>query len=413
MDTGGLGLVGGETPSELCGAVENQVEMAIAMANLILMVVDGRTGQLPHDLEIADRLRKTGKRIVLAVNKIDSEKMDAAVDEWASLGFADGPIAISAEHGRGIGRLESCIYGDIQSDEGADGECNRRPLSLAIVGAPNVGKSSLLNAILGENRAIVSDEAGTTRDSIYADFAFGEGDVDRAMRIVDTAGLRALKKISSPVEYFSLLRTNGAIESADVVFLAVDAAKGLTSFDKSIAANILEAKKCLAVIVNKWDLAMDAIGRDALPHYEDINIFLRNFAAAVRGGLFQWPSLPILFLSARTGYAIEKICRCAIDLEKRSGGQIGTGQLNRLIGEVCGDGMPSHGGGKPFKIFYALQTGMSPITIRLYCNDKRLLHSTQLARLRSQMVEKFCLGGCPLHFDFVSKESSAAKKYKK
>ncbi|MDR2667869.1 MAG: ribosome biogenesis GTPase Der [Puniceicoccales bacterium] len=409
LDTGGLCLCGGETPDELVEAVENQVSMALAMADLLVFVVDGRSGPLPQDLEIAAKLRKTGKRIVLAINKIDNEAMDATVDSWSPLGFGGSQVAISAEHGRAIGSLESRIYADMQAV--ATEPDSERPTTLAIVGAPNVGKSSIANCLLGGNRSIVSAVAGTTRDTIHGDFTYSKGGSDHPMRLLDTAGLRAIKKISSPVEFFSSRRAHGAIEEADVVFLVLDAARGLSSFDKSIAASVMEKKKCLAIAVNKWDLALDAVSRDTLPQYEDIGTFREEFERALRKELFQWPAIPIIFLSAKSGLAVDGICASAIDLRERSAVKIGTGQLNSFMAELCGDGIQNHGGGKSFKIFYALQTSTSPTALRIYCNDERLLHGTQLTRLRNRLVERFHLGGCPLSLDFVSKPKRNSKKH--
>ena len=271
LDTGGLGLRGGETPEELVRAVESQVSMAMSMADLFVFVVDGRVGPTAQDFEIADKLRKTGKRVVLAINKIDLESMELAVDDWSQLGFTDSQVVISAEHGRGIDFLESSIYGDLLGVE-AEVE-TKKPTTLALVGAPNVGKSSIANGLLGENRSIVSAVAGTTRDTIHGHFTFTKDGNIHPMRLLDTAGLRATKKISSPVEYFSSLRARRAMDEADVLFLVLDAARGLTSFDKSVATAAAEAKKCLAIAVNKWDLAQDAIRRDELPAYEDCDTF--------------------------------------------------------------------------------------------------------------------------------------------
>jgi GTP-binding protein len=281
---------------------------------------------------------------------------------------------------------------------------------LAIVGAPNVGKSSIANVLLGESRSIVSDLAGTTRDTIHGNFTFIKDGEEHPMRLLDTAGLRATKKISSPVEFFSSRRAHRAMEEADVILLVLDAARGLTSFDKSIAAAAADAKKCLAIAVNKWDLASDAIRRDTLPAYEDLASFRADFEGAIRRELFQWPEIPIVFLSAKSGSSVDEICRCALDLSGKSCVKIGTGRLNTLMAELCGDGIHGHGGGKAFKIFYALQTATAPTALRIYCNDERLLHGTQLARLRNCLVKHFHLGGCPLLLEFISKPKRSRKK---
>jgi GTP-binding protein len=403
LDTGGLGLVGGETPAELVAAVERQVEFALALADLIIFVLDGREGLLPQDLEIAERLRRTGKRVISAVNKIDGPGQESALGECAALGFAEEPFAISAEHNLGIEVLEARIYRDLPPAEERQKE-KIQPLTIALLGAPNVGKSSIANALLGAERMIVSPIAGTTRDTVPGDFSFASDGQSQPMRLLDTAGLRADKKISSPVEYFAALRSRGALADADVVFLVLDAARGLTAFDKAISAEVREAGKCFAVAVNKWDLALDALRRDALPAYEDASHFRQEFVAALRRELYGWPELPLLFISAATGDRVREICSCALDLRRRDSQRIATGPLNRFLGEFCEKGLPAAGGGKPFKLFYALQTAFAPVTIRLYCNDKRRLGSAQLANLRRKLTEQFSLGGCPLRLDFVCKE---------
>lgn len=411
LDTGGLGLVGGETPVELLAAIERQVDFAIAMADLVVLVLDGKAGLVSGDLAIAAALRRRGKRVLPVVNKVDGGDLEAAVADFASLGFGEGPIAVSAEHGRGIGDLEAVLFRGLEPSDGtASGE---ERLAMAFIGAPNVGKSSLANALLGSPRMIVSEWAGTTRDSVHGDFTFADADGrEQPMRILDTAGLRAPGKVDSSVEYFSSLRARRALGSTPVIFLVLDAVRGLTEFDKKIAADVAAAGKNLAIVVNKWDLAMRAVLRDALPAYGSLQDFQTSFEEALRRELFLWPQIPILFLSARDGEGIHALGETALLLRKRSLQTITTGVLNRFICECLEEHRPANRSGKTFKIFYSLQTAEDPIAIRLYCNNQRLFTPTDESHLRRKFIERFSLGGCSLRFTFVSKPGRQREKSK-
>jgi GTP-binding protein len=409
LDTGGWGLRGGETAEDLVGAVEEQVEFAISMADVIVFLLDGRTGPLPLDFEIAALLRKTGKRILAAVNKIDHGGLDGEVSAFASLGVGEGPLGISAEHGRGIEELEKLLFGGLDGAEGEDG--SDRPVTLVLLGAPNVGKSSLANALLGERRMIVSPVAGTTRDTIRGDFIYADaGGRSHSLRLWDTAGLRKTAKMGSSVEYFSAVRARRAMAEADVVFLVLDAARGLTKWDKKIADEVADAGKNLAVIVNKWDLARTALLQDALPNYEDAGEFRRAFEEALRRELFSWPEIPILFLSAQSGESIGTIGETALALAEHSSQPIGTGVLNRLLGRCLEEHAPSSRNGRAFKLYYALQISSQPPVIRFYCNDGKLFGADQESRLRRRIIEHFTLGGCPLRIDCVSKPRRRLQK---
>jgi GTP-binding protein len=394
LDTGGWGLSGeGETPAELVEAVERQVDLAIAMADAILFVLDGRTGPLPLDLEIAKKLRRTGKRVLPVVNKLDSEDLDGLLLDFFALGLGEEPLAISAEHRRGIDALESALF---PQNFPSSARPESRPTTLALIGAPNVGKSSLANALLGRNRMIVSDLAGTTRDTVSGDFfCDGEDGQPLPLRLLDTAGLRPSGKVRSPVAYFSSVRARRALEEADVAVLVLDAVRGLTAWDQSLAEEVRGAGKCLAVAVNKWDLATRALREGNLPGRRGLGDFQKNYADALRNELFAWPQLPVLFVSAAEVLAVDAIPRTALRLRGAAGQKISTGGLNRALRDCIPEG-----GGQGFKIFYALQTGSEPITVRIYCNDRKLLDRSREAQLRRRLVEAFGLGGCALRLEF-------------
>lgn len=403
LDTGGWGLSGeSETPAQLVAAVERQVDLAIAMADTILFVLDGREGPLPLDLEIAKKLRRTGKRVLPVVNKLDRWEMDGLAEDFFCLGFADAPLAVSAEHRRGMDALEKMLFRNLPKPPPAGVD---RPTVLALIGAPNVGKSSLANALLLRPRMIVSELAGTTRDTISADFSrIGADGQTRPLRLLDTAGLRADRKIRSPLGYFSSVRARRALEEADVAILVLDAVRGLTSWDKKLADEVRAAGKGLAIAVNKWDLARQAVRDGMVPGRSELEKFRSEYAMALRRELFGWPEVPILHVSATDGSGVASIVATALCLHQSAAKKIGTSPLNRAVRDC----LPA--GEKSFKIFYALQTGVEPITIRFYCNDRKLLDGNREARLRRRIVEKFALGGCGLRLEFLSRQRGMVKK---
>jgi GTP-binding protein len=411
LDTGGLGLVVGQsqTSAEIAAAVEEQVHFAISMADLILLVFDAQSGALPMDEEIVAMLRRTGKPMIPVVNKVDNDAMTGGTCEFAKFGFAWAPIAVSAEHNRGIDVLEGAIDGirnelapnEFEENASSAGETD---LSLAFVGAPNVGKSSLTNLLLGASRVIVNETAGTTRDSISAEFEAVDADGNtKTIRIVDTAGLRAFGKMDSSVEYFSSVRAREAMGRAGVVFLILDALNGITKQVQRILHEVEALGRPLAVVVNKWDLAHEAFSRGDLPAYESIEAFQKDYQAKLRKELFAWVNVSILFVSAHADESRGQIITTAFQMVERAQKKLTTGTLNRLLGECVASFHSMRG--KPFKLFYALQTATYPHTLRVYCNQRKLLNKTYEALLRRRCVEAFDLGGCPLRFEFFSKPS--------
>jgi GTP-binding protein len=306
MDTGGIGL-GIQEENNVAQAVEEQIDFAIQAADIIFFVVDGRVGCTPLDYEIAEKLRPSGKKILLIANKIDSEQEVYRSDVFHGLGFGH-PIAVSAEHGYGEGELWEIIekYADKNSEIATKDE-NDRCIKICLAGRPNVGKSSIANALLKENRMVVSPTAGTTRDAVSDDIPFGYRGKEYRIRLTDTAGLREKKKVNSSVEFFSSLRSTHAIDEAHVVFLTIDALSGITRQDKKLIGYAIEKGKCLAIIVNKWDLACEGIGDDRVDGYRSVADFQENFTQAIRRELFALSQFPVLFVSAKTGLDIENI----------------------------------------------------------------------------------------------------------
>ncbi|BET66922.1 ribosome biogenesis GTPase Der [Opitutales bacterium ASA1] len=408
LDTGGFGLAPGDTPSKIIKAVDAQVMFAVEMAHLILFVVDAQQGVAPMDEDIAKRLRKSGKRVVLVVNKVDHPRHDAAVSDAFRLGLGQ-PVAVSAEHGLGEEDVRLRVTRALDLPDDAPeaepvAEADRR-LRICFIGRPNVGKSSIANRVIGSDRLIVSDVPGTTREAVDLDFDYKskKGEVWK-FSLTDTAGLKKSTKLASPVEYFSQLRSVDAIGRADVVYLVLDAVDGVGAQDKAIAGEAVKAHKPLIVVVNKWDLGRKAFAEGRVAKYETEDHFRKAFAEAVESMIFFSPGSPVLFTSAITGFQIEAMLRAARKLDGRLDQQLPTGELNRVITRVTEKMPPPKVDGIRFRIYYAVQTGTRPYRIKLFCNQTRRLGESYRRYLERGVVEEFDLQGCPVHFDLVGKE---------
>jgi len=410
LDTGGFGLSGDDTPEQIKAAVDQQVLFSIEMAHVILFVIDAHDGIVPLDEAIAERLRESGKSVQLIVNKVDSERHEDAVAEAWRLGLGE-PLAISAEHGRGEGDLRRRIrqmldevgVGPAEAAAAtADGE---RRLRVCFIGKPNVGKSSLTNRVLGADRMIVSDVPGTTRESVELDFEYRpkKGEPWK-FTLTDTAGLKRSTRINSPVEYFSQVRSLGAIQRSDVVFMVLDALEGVGAVDKAIAGEAVKAHKPIVIVVNKWDLAREAIAAGSLPQYENENHFRKAFAEAVERQLFFSPGSPIIFTSALTGLSIELMLKAARRVDALLDTQMPTARLNKRLQYLTERTPPPRVEGKRFRVFYAVQTGTRPFRIRIFCNQARRLSDSYRRYLEAGLIEEFGLHGCPMLFDLVGKE---------
>lgn len=410
MDTGGIGLVDEKIETILMDAVDEQVFFAIAAASIILFVVDGKEGLMPLDETIANHLRNTGKRVLMIVNKIDTPKQEITADEFSSLGIEE-PILISAEHGRGISVLQKKIVDLLGPLPENLQTAEKQRIKICFMGRPNVGKSSLCNQLLKTKRLIISQIPGTTRDSIELDLDYKETDETISyFRLIDTAGVRKRGKMSSSVEYFSSVRSEKAMASAEVVFLVLDARNGVTTQDKALAGKIVEAGKAIAVIVNKWDYALDSFSEQPLQGYNNEEDFRKHFEKEVRKALFFLPASPILFLSAQTGYNIESLLFTAEKLHQRSRKKLSTAHLNQLLQKYLAKKEPSIINGKRLKIYYGVQTGVAPHIIRLFCNQPARLEENYRRYLEKNFTEKFQLGGCPLRFNCIGKEKRYSSK---
>lgn len=373
IDTGGIQIADQPYQTE----IKAQVEIAIEEADVIIFVVSGKTGLTDDDKYIASMLQKSKKPVVLAVNKIDDESRLANIYEFYALGVGD-PIAVSGVHGIGIGDvLDACINLFQEKDNTDKNEGTR----IAVIGEPNVGKSSLVNAILNENRSIVSNVQGTTRDAIDTPFTY-EG---KSYVIVDTAGIRKRGKVYESIEKYSVLRALSAIERADVVLFLIDAEKGIREQDKHVAGYAEEAGKPVVIVVNKWD----TVEKDD----KTMNVFIEK----VRTEFAYLAYAPIVFVSAKTRQRVMTILPVVDKVYENTLRRIPTNVLNEVIADFQMVTPAPARNGKRFRIYYATQVGVQPPTFMLSCNEPSLLHFTYRRFIENQLRQSFDFEGTPIH----------------
>ncbi len=404
LDTGGIGMELEMTPKKIATAAEGQVEFAIQAASVILFMVDVRSGVTSLDEIVSEKLRRYGKRVILVANKVDLEGDEIGADDFLRLGLG-APVCVSAEHGRGIDELNESIGFFLgEKSEGSSSDKSKR-IRISLMGRPNVGKSSIGNRLLDSKRLIVSDVPGTTRDSVELDLDYKHADGEvLKFRLADTAGLRMKRKVDSPVEYFSTVRTQQALESSDVVFLVIDAVDGVTKQDQALAGDVMDSGKALVVVVNKWDLIKERWEREPVEGYRSLNKFLEAYEKSLRKEFFFLPDPPVLFVSAMTGFKIESMLEVAASIEATLDMKLPTGKLNNLIGRLFEERSPKIVGTKRFKVFYAVQTGSRPLRIRFFCNRIERLDPSYRRYLEKALIHEFRLSGCPVRFDLIGKD---------
>ena len=383
VDTGGIEP---GTDSDMLKFMRRQAEIGIELADAIIMVADVRSGVTAADQDVATMLRKSGKPVALAVNKCDSIGLvNPDAFEFYSLGIGD-LFETSAVHGHGTGDLLDWVLANIpENDEEED---DSDVIKVAIVGKPNVGKSSLLNRILGEERVIVSNVAGTTRDAIDSYF---ENETGRYC-FIDTAGMRRKSKVDDAIEKYSNMRSINAIDRADVCLILIDANDGVTEQDTKIAGLVHEAGKAAIIVVNKWDAVEN----------KETNT-MRDMEAQVRNGLSYMLYAPVLFLSALTGSRVEKLFQLIQDVHTQNISRITTGALNSVLADATARVQPPTDKGRRLKIYYMTQAGTKPPHFVIFCNDARLFHFSYQRYLENQIREVFGLSGTPIRITIRQK----------
>lgn len=403
LDTGGLGITSEMDSKAMAKAVEDQVDFAIQAADLILFVTDGPCGCTAADKMVADKLRSKNKSVIVVVNKLDDPMHEAFIDSFYELGLSN-VVGVSAEHKQGISDLKKLIEDHIGLASRQSNEELPKRIHISFVGRPNVGKSSIVNSILKSDRLIVSDVAGTTRDAIGANFDFVTQDNQTHLfHLVDTAGLKMRKKLDSSVDFFSAIRSEKAINESDVVFLVMDALAGVTKFEKKLIGQIIEAGKCVVVIVNKWDLAVERFKKDPPQGYENIATFKESYKKAIRSELYELPVSPIIFVSALQKLNLNEILYSAHQVYSDAHKKVSTSHINQVLGDLTDQRKHPSISGKRFKIYYAVQTRQHPFTIRIYCNDPARLEEGYKRYLLHGFYEAFNLTGCPILLQLIGK----------
>ena len=376
VDTGGIEP---STDNDMLKFMRRQAEIGIELADAIIMVTDVHSGVTAADQDVATILRKSGKPVVLAVNKCDSiGPVNPDVYEFYSLGIGD-LFETSAVHGHGTGDLLDWVLENIPEDQEEEQEDDI--IKVAIVGKPNVGKSSLLNRILGEERVIVSNVAGTTRDAIDS---YYENETGKYC-FIDTAGMRRKSKVDDAIEKYSNMRSVSAIDRADVCLILIDANDGVTEQDTKIAGLVHEAGKAAIIVVNKWDAVAD----------KETNT-MRDMEAKVRQGLSYMLYAPVIFLSALTGARCERLFDAIQEVYKQNTSRITTGNLNAVLADATARVQPPTDKGRRLKIYYMTQAGTKPPHFVIFCNDARLFHFSYQRYLENQIREVFGLQGTPI-----------------
>ena len=418
VDTGGIGLVRGEKSGDvITRAAFDQVQLAIDAASVIVLVVNVQEGVVPLDREVAARLRTCGKPVLVAVNKVDTYRAEAGLDEFAALGF-EKVFPVTAIHGEGIEVLMDAAVkllppmpaaGEAPPAEEATLSRRTGPLKLAIVGRPNVGKSSIINALTHSERVIVSPIPGTTRDAVDVPFEVETDGVRQSYVLIDTAGMRKTRRIDDSIEFFSVKRSEESIARCDIVVLVLDAETGITEQDKKVADRIVEAHRACIVVVNKWDLVEEQVRRT---REEEITrrtnksrsrddttkrlSTLGEFGEWVQEHLFFLDYAPVIFTSATSGFHLDRLLEAVRYVAAQLQQQIPTSLLNRTLNDAIERRQPVSAAGHRLKFFYATQVRQAPPTFLLFVNRDELFSPPYAKYLAGEMRRAYGYEGCPI-----------------
>ncbi|MCH3986826.1 MAG: ribosome biogenesis GTPase Der [Lachnospiraceae bacterium] len=384
IDTGGIEP---ESSDVILKQMREQAEIAIETADVIIFLTDARDGLVDADLKVTDMLRRSRKPVVLAVNKVENfEKQMADVYEFYNLGLGD-PIPISASAKLGIGDLLDAVFEKMPEQPPVQEEDDRP--RIAVIGKPNVGKSSLINRLLGENRLIVSDIAGTTRDAVDTPVTYNGSEYV----FIDTAGLRRKNKITGDIERYSIIRAVSAVERADICILVIDATQGITEQDAKIGGIAHERGKGIIIAVNKWDAIADKDGHSV---YE--------YADRIRSTLSFMPYAEIVFISAKTGQRTQKLFEMIDIVRENQTMRVPTGALNQVLADALAMKQPPSDKGRRLRIFYMTQVSIEPPTFVMFVNDKSLTHFSYTRYIENRLREAFGFRGTAIHF--INREKS-------
>jgi GTPase len=389
VDTGGLRWDNVEFGQEIL----LQAEAALLEAKLVLFVVNGRTGGTALDAEVASFLRRKGATVLLVANKVDGPEQDDAIHELHRLGLGE-PFGVSAEHARGIDELLAAIEARLPSgDDDAQDDGEKEAIKVALVGRPNVGKSSLLNRLVGEERMMVSDVPGTTRDAVDTMLTLG----DRRYQLVDTAGMRRKGLLHEAAESLSVMRARQAIERADVVVLVLDGSEPIAAQDTHIAGFAKDASRPIVVAINKWDLVEEREGK------------AKDWEASLRERLRFVKEVPFVLVSAKSGQRVAKILDRVDELFADSSKRVPTPALNTWLQEESAKERRAPAKGGSVRLFYATQTGIRPPRFVVFCNEARKLHFSLRRHLENSLRERFGFGAAPLRLTYRSRRQKTER----
>jgi len=441
IDTGGISLLKGEKKGDvITKSAMMQVELAIEEAELVLFVVDIQSGLTPLDQEVAERLRRSQKKVFLVCNKADTNALELHSHDFASFNF-DRVFNVSAIHNRGIDGLMNAVIRELpqvpeeerrpapapQNDPDEDqAEMIEGPLKIAFVGRPNVGKSSIVNKLTQSNRVIVSPIPGTTRDSVDVPFSVETDGVKQDYILVDTAGVRKERRVHDSVEFYSIKRTEDSINRCDIAILMLDASEGILEQDKKVADKIVDAGKACIIVVNKWDLVAEGVKKmqekeaeriAKIPVYrrteeDQKKLTLAEFGAWVQEKLFFLSYAPVIFTSAENGFNLDRLLEAVRYVAAQLKQVIPTGLLNRTLATAIEEKLPVSARGNFLKFYYATQVKQAPPTFLLFVNRKELIQDSYQKFLAAKMRQAFGYEGCPIHFISRARPKTIESKHK-